>query len=381
MWIQTVLLCGKHCKTMLIGTVSRLRFLQEILRTQNPLLEEHCAFFRSHTFVPISWMCKKQTSVSHSSTESEIISLDAGLRMDEIPALDLWILEIEVLHSSKNTHPAVRDHCRNKKVDDQVPTSPGRSEIQSTNHIIKSKSNSKREVAGVCNTYIKQYETGVERRDRWSSARKPSTRWNPKQKSPNLVEKKRWPRCWWSVKCGSRCHKRNFFSTWSSVVYIRRQRSCDEDDHQRQKPDDETRFQNPQSVLPIAFVPHSVSASSRGVLCQFSATLMGMAFPSFWNVLPFPFREPGSSCLSLLSGLLSVWSLAPLCPPTRQKAFAFCSPEQDPLSPGPSSFPPEPFSSSPRMTGAVLTPTHSTLMRSTFPWPCLVNVHNLQLAL
>ena len=36
----------------------------------------------SHTFVPISWMCKKQTSVSHSSTESEIISLDAGLRLD-----------------------------------------------------------------------------------------------------------------------------------------------------------------------------------------------------------------------------------------------------------------------------------------------------------
>ena len=38
--------------------------------------------FGSHTFVPASWMCKKQTSVSHSSTESEIISLDAGLRLD-----------------------------------------------------------------------------------------------------------------------------------------------------------------------------------------------------------------------------------------------------------------------------------------------------------
>ena len=37
--------------------------------------------FGSHTFVPTSWMCKKQTSVSHSSTESEIISLDAGLRL------------------------------------------------------------------------------------------------------------------------------------------------------------------------------------------------------------------------------------------------------------------------------------------------------------
>ena len=41
----------------------------------------------SHTFVPISWMCKKQTSVSHSSTESEITSLDAGLRLDGIPHL------------------------------------------------------------------------------------------------------------------------------------------------------------------------------------------------------------------------------------------------------------------------------------------------------
>ena len=45
--------------------------------------------FGSHTFVPICWMCKKQTSVSHSSTEAEITSLDAGLRMDGVPALDL----------------------------------------------------------------------------------------------------------------------------------------------------------------------------------------------------------------------------------------------------------------------------------------------------
>ena len=44
--------------------------------------------FGSHTFVPRSWMCKKQTSVSHSSTESEIISLDAGLRLEGIPAFD-----------------------------------------------------------------------------------------------------------------------------------------------------------------------------------------------------------------------------------------------------------------------------------------------------
>ena len=34
---------------------------------------------------------QEKTSVSHSSTEAEIISLDAGFRMDGIPALDLWI--------------------------------------------------------------------------------------------------------------------------------------------------------------------------------------------------------------------------------------------------------------------------------------------------
>ena len=60
--------------------------------------------FGSATFVPISWMCKKETCVSHSSTESEIISLDVGLRMDGIPALDLWDLFVDVIYSkSKQT--------------------------------------------------------------------------------------------------------------------------------------------------------------------------------------------------------------------------------------------------------------------------------------
>ena len=54
------------------------------------------------TFVPVSWMCKRQTGVSNSSTESEIISLDDGLRMDVLPALDLWDIMIEVLRSTNN---------------------------------------------------------------------------------------------------------------------------------------------------------------------------------------------------------------------------------------------------------------------------------------
>ena len=45
-----------------------------------------CAF-GSHTFVPRSWMCRKQSAVYHSSAESEILSLDAGLRIDGLPVL------------------------------------------------------------------------------------------------------------------------------------------------------------------------------------------------------------------------------------------------------------------------------------------------------
>ena len=57
--------------------------------------------------------CKKQTSVSHISTESDIISLDAGVRMDGILALDLWDLVMEVVHFSKNTDtPTQQDRLR-----------------------------------------------------------------------------------------------------------------------------------------------------------------------------------------------------------------------------------------------------------------------------
>ena len=79
--------------------------------------------FGSHTFVPRNWICEKQTSVSHSPTESEIISLDAGVRLNGIPALDLWDLIVSVLGNTTQTHdrteqPVVncdKDHGPNKR--------------------------------------------------------------------------------------------------------------------------------------------------------------------------------------------------------------------------------------------------------------------------
>ena len=80
-------------------------------------------------------MCEKQSSVSHSSTESEIISLDTGLRLDGLAALELWDLIISVLGnisriSDQTEKPVNGEHKHHKshnKIDamkdiDSVPS-------------------------------------------------------------------------------------------------------------------------------------------------------------------------------------------------------------------------------------------------------------------
>ena len=64
-------------------------------------------------------MCKKQTSVSYTSTESEIIFLDTGLRLDLLPALELWDLIVSVLGNSsrisdRSVNPESDDHKHHK---------------------------------------------------------------------------------------------------------------------------------------------------------------------------------------------------------------------------------------------------------------------------
>ena len=60
-------------------------------------------FCRNIMHLRKSYICSNKldvqetTAVSHSSTESEIISLDTGLRMDGLPALELWDLIVSVL--------------------------------------------------------------------------------------------------------------------------------------------------------------------------------------------------------------------------------------------------------------------------------------------
>ena len=85
-------------------------------------------------------MCNKQTAVSHSSAESEIVSLDAGLRTDGLTALQFWDLVLETLsckpsmgnlerHTRERVIPSHShfDNCVFESIDHVQPNNPNRS--------------------------------------------------------------------------------------------------------------------------------------------------------------------------------------------------------------------------------------------------------------
>ena len=121
MWIRHYCHVGNAAKQCRLGLFQDSAS-REILKIQNPLLGGTLCVFGSHTFVPISWMCKKQTSVSHTSTESQIISLDTGLRLDGLLALELWDLIVcvfgNISHISDRTGQLVNGKNKSHNIID-----------------------------------------------------------------------------------------------------------------------------------------------------------------------------------------------------------------------------------------------------------------------
>ena len=88
---------------MQAGLVSRLRFCRRSWGLKIYFGWNIVHFWKSYIcFNKLD--VQEQTAVSHSSTESEIISLDAGLRLDGIPALNLWDLIVSVLGNTNQSH-------------------------------------------------------------------------------------------------------------------------------------------------------------------------------------------------------------------------------------------------------------------------------------
>ena len=80
MWENT----AQQCRLGLFQDSDFAGDLENSKSTSGGLL---CFFLESHVRANKLWMCKKQTSVSHISTESENMCLGAGVRM----GVDPWL--------------------------------------------------------------------------------------------------------------------------------------------------------------------------------------------------------------------------------------------------------------------------------------------------
>ena len=94
--------------------------LQGTLKTQNQHQEEFCGFSEDEHLLDV----QERDFVSHSSTEAELVFLDAGSRMDGLPALDLWDLVKEVFHSSPTHRKPKIKHEETRRVTPHQTSTP-----------------------------------------------------------------------------------------------------------------------------------------------------------------------------------------------------------------------------------------------------------------
>ena len=71
--------------------------LRKILKIQDPLLEEHCAFLEVIRLFQKVGCARNKPLFLTVQQNLKIISLDTGLRLDGSPSLELWDLIVSVL--------------------------------------------------------------------------------------------------------------------------------------------------------------------------------------------------------------------------------------------------------------------------------------------
>ena len=73
-----------------------------------------------NTWFPLTWVAKRQTSTSRSTTEAEVISLAHSLFLEALPALDLWetvlgrSVHLDILEDNQATIKVVENGYSNK---------------------------------------------------------------------------------------------------------------------------------------------------------------------------------------------------------------------------------------------------------------------------
>ena len=77
----------KYYQLNLIQTQIYLAICKSIAKSTSGVL---IAIGGPHSFFSINWISNKQTCQSHSTAESEIIAADVALRVEGIPAFQIW---------------------------------------------------------------------------------------------------------------------------------------------------------------------------------------------------------------------------------------------------------------------------------------------------
>ena len=101
--------------------------------TQSRPKEVSCVFWEAeHLFQSVGCASNKHQFLIAPSTESEIVSLDAGLRVDGLLALDLWDIVIEELRTTKdNIQPG---HTRSGKFQKTQPNHSSLGKLKYVQH-------------------------------------------------------------------------------------------------------------------------------------------------------------------------------------------------------------------------------------------------------
>ena len=101
--------CGDAAKLLRLMVYVDAGFA-DCVRTHKSTSGCFIALAGPNTFIPVTAISKKQTCVSHSSTESEIIFAELALRTEALPLLTLWDLFVEVMHGE-----APKDFTRSRR--------------------------------------------------------------------------------------------------------------------------------------------------------------------------------------------------------------------------------------------------------------------------
>ena len=98
-WVQHCIVGDKpeQCKIAMFADTSFAGVQQDSKSTSGASL----FLCGPNTFVSITWLRKKQSAISTSSSESEGIALDIGIKLEGIPTLNLWDQVVEVLNQRK----------------------------------------------------------------------------------------------------------------------------------------------------------------------------------------------------------------------------------------------------------------------------------------